>query len=92
MDLLSAIEAFNAVSEPKIKLRDTFREGHTEATLPRVGRTINVKEGMTGINGPTAQDLAYLCQEARLAAEPGFALLSAALDAFVTIEGDESLT
>ena len=80
MNLVSAVEAFNAVSEPKIGLNGAFRDAHTEATLPRVGQTIRVKAGMTGLNGPTMQDLAHLCQEARRAADPGFALLAAALD------------
>jgi len=81
MDLVSAIEAFNTASDPKIELRGTFRDGHFEARLPRVGRTIHVKVGITGKFEPTPQDLAWLCQEARRAADPGLALLAAALDA-----------
>jgi hypothetical protein len=87
MDLLSLIEAFNAVSEPKIELEGRFRDGHTEAILPRVGRTINVAAGITGMNGPTVQDVAYLCQEARRAADPGLVLLGAALDALDQVLG-----
>ena len=88
MDLVSAIEAFNAVSEPKIGLEGRFRDGHTEAILPRVGRTIHVAAGINGMNGPTVQDVAYLCQEARRAADPGLVLLTAALDVLDLVGGN----
>jgi len=80
MDIIAAVEAFNAVSEPKIVVRGTFRDVHFEATLPRVGRSINLGKGMTEAHKGSVQDLALL-SEARRAAEPGLALLSAALNA-----------
>ena len=88
MDIVTAIEAFNTTSEPKIGLRGTFRDAHTEATLPRMGVTITIEPGM-GTRRVSAKDLALLCQEAKCAADPGLALLSAALDSLSMIAADK---
>ena len=78
-DLLTAIAAFNASCQPAIQVM-TGRDGHTFAKLPRVGQGIVVAE--TSLNPAmkvTAQELALLCKEARLATAPGLALLDVAL-------------
>lgn len=80
LDLVAAIETFNKSSQPDITLLVT-RDGRTVAKLPRVGQEIVVKE--TKLNPAihvTAKDLAWLCEEARLASAPGQALLAAGLD------------
>jgi hypothetical protein len=81
MDLVADIEAFNKSSQPPIELLVT-RDGRTVAKLPRAAREIVVKE--TSLNKDvkvTPQDVAWLCEEARLASAPGMALLEAALGA-----------
>jgi hypothetical protein len=81
MNLIAAIEAFNKSSQPPIELLVT-RDGRTVAKLPRVAREIVVKE--TSLNKDvkvTPQDVAWLCEEARLASAPGMALLEAGLGA-----------
>ena len=86
MGLTALIEEFNKTSESKIDLHPT-RDGRVGATLPRTGREILVegsdfKEDVR----VTAQDLAALCREVRLALAPGLALLDASLEAFDTLE------
>jgi hypothetical protein len=88
MDIVTALETFNSTSEPKIGIRGTFRDGHTEATLPRMGVTIIIGAGM-GKKRVSAKDIALLCQEAKRAADPGLTLLSAALDALSEIAEDK---
>jgi hypothetical protein len=61
------------------------------ATLPRVGREVIVRDSQFKENVKvTAMDIAWLCEEARLAMAPGQALLNAALDALKTIDSDHS--
>lgn len=86
MSLTALIEEFNKTSEPKIDLHPT-RDGRVGAILPRTGREILVegsdfKEDVR----VTAQDLATLCREVRLALAPGLALLDASLEAFDTLD------
>lgn len=79
MNLIAAIEAFNKTSPAPIELQVT-RDGRTVAKLPRVGREIVVKA--TRLNTKvkvTPQDVAALCEEARLSIAPGLALLQAGL-------------
>jgi hypothetical protein len=88
MNLVSAIEAFNRISQPKIELRVT-RDGRTVARLPRLGREIVVKS--TPLNPKlqvSSQDIALLCEEAQLAVAPGMALLEAALAAMGKVARD----
>jgi hypothetical protein len=81
MTLFSAIEAFNNLSAPKIKLL-TRRDGRVDAALPRIGQTILVVDSQFKPDVKvTGRDLALLCQEARAAAAPANALLDAALGA-----------
>ena len=88
MDLVVAIEAFNGSSDLRIELHPT-RDGRITASLPRVGRTILVQGSSFDKEvAVTAQDLAWLCKEAKHASAPGLALLAAALDALADVAGD----
>jgi hypothetical protein len=81
MDLVADIEAFNKSSQPPIELLVT-RDSRTVAKLPRVAREIVVKETPQNKDVKvTPQDVAWLCEEARLASAPGMALLEAGLGA-----------
>ncbi len=81
MDLTAAIEAFNESSQPQIDFHHT-RDGRAIAILPRVGREIIVQDSTVGTGGQvTAEDIAWLCEEARRAFAPGMALLEAGLGA-----------
>ena len=81
MSILTAIEAFNKASQPEIAVLTT-RDGRVTANLPRVGREI-IAQGSSF--NPDVKvnpaDMAWLCEEARRAMEPGMALLSEWLDA-----------
>lgn len=81
MDLTPAIEAFNEASQPQIERHPT-RDGRVTAVLPRVGREILVKGSQFDEDVKvTAEDIAWLCEEARLAFAPGMALLEAGIGA-----------
>lgn len=87
--LADAIETFNRSAQPKIKTLTT-RDGRMVAKLPRVGREIII------VGSPfnkdirvRASDVAWLCEEARRAADPGFSLLRAALGELEKLEGTE---
>ena len=81
MNLTAAIEAFNAASQPQIVLQTT-RDGRVTARLPRVGREIIVEGSPFNKDVKvTAEDVAWLCEEARRAFAPGMALLEAGLGA-----------
>lgn len=81
MNLTAAIEAFNKSSQPQIELQPT-RDGRVNAVLPRVGREILVQGSQFKKDVQvTPEDVALLCEEARLAFAPGMALLEAALGA-----------
>jgi hypothetical protein len=81
MDLVAHIEAFNKSSQPPIELLVT-RDSRTVAKLPRVAREIVVKGTPRNKDiKVTPQDVAWLCEEARLASAPGMALLEAGLSA-----------
>ena len=91
-ELGNAIDAFNESSDPKIELLTT-RDGRTTATLPRVGRQIIVFPNLDGSVRPTAEDIAWLCEEARRAASPtlaaaapSLALIAAALGSLEKLE------
>jgi len=85
MDLETAIEAFNESSQPQIPLQPT-RDGRVTAMLPRVGREIIIRGSITGTVEATAEDVAWLCEEARRAFAPGMALLEAALGALTELD------
>lgn len=88
MNLVAAIEAFNLKSEPPIELGIT-RDGRTVAKLPRVGRKIVVQG--TDLNKDvkvTFQDVAWLCEEARMASAPGMTLLEAGIGALCQLAQD----
>lgn len=78
MDLETAIEAFNESSQPQID-RQATRDGRVTAVLPRVGREVIVRGSITGTVEVKAEDVAWLCEEARRAFAPGMALLEATL-------------
>jgi hypothetical protein len=81
MNLTAAIEAFNRSSQPQIVLKTT-RDGRVTAQLPRVGREIIVEGSPFNKDVKvTAEDVAWLCEEARRAFAPGMALLEAGLGA-----------
>ncbi len=81
MNLIAAIEAFNASSQPQIVLQPT-RDGRVTAVLPRVGREIIVEGSHFEKDiKVTVEDVAWLCEEARRAFAPGMALLEAGLGA-----------
>jgi hypothetical protein len=89
MPLITAIEAFNKTSHPKIELSVTH-DGRTIARLPRLGREIVVRG--TPLNRKpklSSQDIALLCEEAQLAIAPGMALLEAALAAMGKVARDQ---
>ena len=71
MDLETAIEAFNESSQPQID-RQATRDGRVTAVLPRVGREIIVRGSITGTVEVKAEDVAWLCEEARRAFAPGW--------------------
>ncbi len=86
MDLVAAIEAFNESSQPQIGLHPT-RDGRITATLPRVDREIVVVGSRFGeAVKVTAEDVAWLCEEARRAFAPGMALLEAGLGALEDLD------
>ena len=86
MSILTAIEAFNKESQPEITVITT-RDGRVTAKLPRVGREIVVHDSSFKPNVKvTAVDIAWLCEEARRATEPGMALLSEGLDALLKLK------
>jgi hypothetical protein len=86
MNPIAAIEAFNESSLPQIDLRPV-RDGRVTAFLPRLGREILVKDSETMEDvRVTAEDVAWLCEEARRAFAPGMALLEAALGALSDLE------
>lgn len=79
MDLTAAIDAFNESSQPRIDYQFT-RDGRVTATLPRVGREIIVRDSTFSEDAKvTAEDIAWLCEEARRGFAPGMALLEAGL-------------
>lgn len=80
MELTAAIDAFNKSSRPQINYFAT-RDGRWVAQLPRVDREIIVGDALQGDAKVTAEDIAWLCEEARRASAPGMALLEAALSA-----------
>lgn len=81
MNLIAAIEAFNKSSQPQIDLQPS-RDGRVTAVLPRVGREIIVEGSQYKMDVKvTAEDVAWLCEEARRAFAPGMALLEAGLGA-----------
>jgi hypothetical protein len=80
MELTAAIDAFNNSSSPQINYFAT-RDGRWVAQLPRVDREIIVGDSQFGGAKVTAEDIAWLCEEARRASAPGMALLEAALSA-----------
>jgi len=86
MNLTAAIEAFNESSQPQIVLGPR-RDGRVVASLPRVGREI-LSEGSRFNKDVkvTAEDVAWLCEEARRALAPGMALLEAGLGALGDLE------
>jgi hypothetical protein len=91
-ELGNAIDAFNESSDPKIEVLTT-RDGRTTATLPRVARQIIVFPNLDESVRPTAQDIAWLCEEARRAASPtlaaaapSLALIEAALGSLERLE------
>ena len=86
MSILTAIEAFNKESQPEIAVITT-RDGRVTAKLPRVGREIVVHDSSFKPDiKVTPADIAWLCEEARRAIEPGMALLSEGLDALHKLE------
>jgi hypothetical protein len=85
MDLTTAIEAFNKSSSPQISFF-TARDGSCIANLPRVDREIIVGDARFSDRRVTAEDIAWLCEEARRASAPGMALLEAALSALSDLE------
>jgi hypothetical protein len=88
MNLTAAINAFNESSQPQIALR-TSRDGRVTAVLPRVGREVLVEGSPFNKDVKVkAEDVAWLCEEARRAFAPGMALIEAALGAL----GDLALT
>ena len=86
MTVHEAIAALNEVSSEKIKTQ-TSRDGREVATLPRVGREVIIRDSQFKENVKvSAMDLAWLCEEARLAMAPAQALLNAALDSLKAID------
>jgi hypothetical protein len=87
MTVHEAITALNDVSTPKIATLTT-RDGREVAKLPRVGREVIIRDSQFNQNAKvTAADIAWLCEEARLAMAPAQALLESALDSLKGIEG-----
>jgi hypothetical protein len=85
MDLRAAIEAFNESSSPQISVNPT-RDGRHIAHLPRVEREIIVRDATHTDAKVTAEDIAWLCEEARRASAPGMALLEAGLSSLSDLE------
>ena len=85
MNLIAAIEAFNESSRPQIDVSPT-RAGSSIALLPRVDREILVEDARFSDAKVTAEDIAWLCEEARRATAPGLALLEAALSALSDLD------
>jgi hypothetical protein len=85
--LITAIEAFNKSSRPQIVVFVT-RDTRTVARLPRVGHEIIVKDADPDYSDAkvTAEDIAWLCEEARRASAPGMALLEATLSALSDLD------
>jgi len=79
MTLHKAIEALNKVSAEKITTSFT-RDGREIAKLPRVNREVIIGDSQFNNVKVSEVDVAWLCQEARLAIAPGHALLDAALE------------
>ena len=81
MSILAAIEAFNKTSQPEIAVLTT-RDGRVTAKLPRVGREITVQDSTLNSEVKVSvEGMAWLCEEAHQAMEPGMALLSEGLNA-----------
>jgi hypothetical protein len=79
MKLHEAIDALNNVSTQKISTLTT-RDGREVAKLPRADREVVISGSPFNPEVKvTTEDIAWLCQEARLAMAPGHALLDAAL-------------
>ena len=79
VSLEAAFASLNEVSTHKIETLTT-RDGRTIAKLPRVGRDVVI--GPSQFNPEikmTPTDVAWLCEEARLAMAPAHTLLDAAL-------------
>jgi hypothetical protein len=85
MDLIAAIEAFNESSSPQISVTPT-RDGRHVAHLPRVAHEIIVEDAEFSDAKVTAEDIAWLCEEARRASAPGMALLEAGLSSLSDLE------
>ncbi len=85
MDLTAAIDAFNESSSPQIGIATT-RDGRQIAQLPRVDREIVVGDATHSDVKVTAEDIAWLCEEARRAFAPGLALLEAGLSALSDLD------
>jgi hypothetical protein len=85
MNLTAAIEAFNESSQPQINVSPT-RAGSMIAYLPRVDRQILVEDSRFTDDKVTAEDIGWLCEEARRAFAPGMALLEAGLSALSELE------
>ena len=80
-DLNTAIEALNQAGGPQIEV-GTRRDGRVVAKLPRVGREVIIEGSQFNHDVKvTAEGLALVCEEARLAFSPGLALLEASLAA-----------
>jgi hypothetical protein len=79
MTLHKAIDALNKVSAEKITTSFT-RDGREIAKLPRVDREILIGGSEFNASVRVSEvDIAWLCQEARIAMAPAHALLDAAL-------------
>jgi hypothetical protein len=90
MTVHEAIAALNQVSTEKITTL-TSRDGREVANLPRVGREVIIRDSQFKKDVKvTAVDIAWLCEEARLAMAPAQALLNSALDSLKVIEGAET--
>ena len=87
MSIQTAIQILNEASQQQIELHPT-RDGRITATLPRVGREVVVQENMSRQVKVTASDIAWLCEEARLALAPATGLLEAALEELKELEPD----
>jgi hypothetical protein len=77
--LIQAIEAYNETASRKIQLKPT-RDGRVTAVLPHLGQEAVVQGNITHTREVTAQDIALVCREARLAMGAALALLDAALE------------
>jgi hypothetical protein len=77
--LIQAIEAYNETASRKIELKPT-RDGRVTAILPHLGKEALGQGNITHTREVTADDIALVCREARLAMGPALALLDAALE------------